>query len=256
LIRWAIAESPLIDGDKLICTPGGPDASLAALNKMTGKTVWTSKGFSDTSAYCSPNIIEHRGRRIIVTMTARYVVGLDAGTGAVLWTHEHPTDYDIHASTPVYADGMLYYSAGSKAGGGMLRLSDDGSRITSEWKDLNLDNFHGGFVLRHGHIYGTTHRTTKEMICLELATGNIVWRTEDVTEGAMVYADGMLYVYEGPKAGVVSLIKATPDGFERTGKFTIKEGTARHWAHPTIAGGRLYIRRGELLFSYAIGADS
>ncbi|MCP4642503.1 MAG: PQQ-like beta-propeller repeat protein [bacterium] len=255
-IQWTIAESPLIDGENLVCTPGGPDASLAALNKMTGETVWTSKGLSDASAYCSPNLIAHGDRRIIVTMTAKYVVGVDAATGDLLWTHEHPTDYGIHASTPVYADGMIYYSAGSKSGGGMLRLSDDGAQVTSEWKDLNLDNFHGGFVHRNGYIFGTTHRTTKEMMCLELATGKLVWRTEDVTEGAMVYADGMLYVYEGPKAGIVSLIKATPDGFERTGTFTITEGTAKHWAHPTIAGGRLYIRRGELLFAYAIDADS
>ena len=127
--------------------------------------------------------------------------------------------------------------------------------VTSEWKDLNLDNFHGGFIQQDGYIFGTTHQTTKEMICLELATGRVVWRTEHVTEGAMVYADGMLYVYEGPKAGVVSLIKATPEGFERTGRFTITEGTVKHWAHPTIAGGRLYIRRGEFLFAYDISAE-
>ncbi len=253
-IQWTIAESPLIDGGNLICTPGGPDASLAALNKLTGETVWTSKGLGDASAYCSPNIITHNGRRIIITMTAKYVVGVDAGTGEPLWTHEHPTDYDIHASTPVYANGMVYYSAGSKAGGGMLKLSEDGASVMVVWRDLNLDNFHGGFVERDGYLYGTTHRTTKEMICLEWATGKVAWRTKAVTEGAMVYADGMLYVYEGPKAGIVSLIKATPEGFERTGAFTVTQGTAKHWAHPTIAGGRLYIRRGDVLFAYAIGA--
>ena len=253
-IQWAIAESPLVDEKYVYCTPGGPDASIAALDKSTGETVWTTKGLSDKSAYCSPNIIMHNGHRILVTMTARYVVGVNPDTGAVLWTHEHPTDYDIHASTPVYEDGKLYFVAGSKSGGGMLALSEDGSQGSLMWSDTEMDTFHGGVVLHEGNLYGTSHRSGKEMLCLALDSGKILWRTPEVTEGALVYADGMLYHYEGPMAGIVSLIKATPGGFERCGQFKITKGTAKHWAHPVLAGGRLYIRRGEFLWAYDVAA--
>jgi len=254
-IDWSLAESVVVDAERVYCTPGGPDASVVALDKMTGDTVWTSKGLSDVSAYCSPDIIEHKGRRILVTMTALYVVGIDAATGEVLWTHEHPTKYNIHAVTPVYQDGMLYYTGGYKSGGGMLELSADGADVTPVWRDENLDCQHHGVVLLDGYIYGTAHQLSRELMCLELTSGKVMWRTGEVTQGAVVYADGMLYVYEGPSKGIVSLVKATPQGFERTGSFRIEEGTAKHWAHPTIANGRLYIRRGDLLFAYDIAAQ-
>ena len=251
-ITWDIAESPLVDEKYVYCMPGGPSAALAALDKATGATVWTSEGFGDASAYCSPNIIVHNGRRILVSMTAKGLVGADAETGAVLWTRDHPDQWDIHANTPVYSDGMLFFVAGSKVGGVMLKLSEDGSEITPVWTDTEMDTLHGGVVLKDGYIYGTAHRSGREMMCLKLETGEIVWRSPEVTESALVYADGMLYAYEGPAKGVVNLVKATPEGFERTGHFKIAKGDAKHWAHPTISEGRLYIRRGEYLWAYDI----
>ena len=205
-IDWSIAESVAVDAERVYCTPGGTDASVVALNKMTGETVWTSKGLSELSAYCSPDIIEHNGRRILVTMTASLVVGIDVDTGEVLWTHEHRTKYDIHAVTPVYQDGMLYYTGGYKSGGGMLKLSDDGASATPVWRDENLDCQHHGVVLVDGYIYGTAHEASRELMCLELTSGNVMWRTRDIGQGAVVYADGMLYIYEGPARGVVSLV--------------------------------------------------
>ena len=252
-ITSALAESLLVDGDHLICTPGGPDASVVALNKITGDTVWRSQGLSEPSAYCSPDVFEVGGRRVIVTMTAKSVVGLDASLGTVLWTHPHETEYDIHAVTPVFADGMLYYTGGYGSGGGMLELSPDGSGITPTWRDENLDCQHHGVVLLDGYLYGTGHKNSA-LMCLELKTGKLMWNTREVRQGAVVYADGMLYVYEGPKKGVVSLVKASPGGFERTGAFKVVEGTDNHWAHPTIAGGRLYVRHGNALMAYEIGA--
>lgn len=251
MITWQLAESPLIDGNKVICTPGGPNASVVALDKMTGETIWTSKGLSEASAYCTPVIIEHGGQRMVLTMTAKSVVALNPEDGKILWTHEHPTRYDIHAVSPVYADGMIYYTAGYKSGGGMLRLAADGSSVTPAWTDMNLDCQHHGVVAVDGHVYGTSH-TGKELVCLELATGKVAWETREVGQGSLVYADGMLYIYEGPTRGIVHLVKATPAGFESAGKFTITEGEGEHWAHPTIANGILYIRHGEKLFAYDI----
>ena len=248
---WHLAESLLVDGDRLICTPGGPDAAVVALNKMTGDTLWTTKGLSDKPSYCSPTIVDHKGRRILLTETAKLVVGIDATTGALLWTHDHPTEYDIHAVTPIYKDGLVYFTGGYGSGGGALELSPDGASVTLKWTDKNLDCQHHGVVLVDGYLYGTSHNKA-QLICLEMATGKLVWSTKEIKQGAVVYADGMLYIYEGPKSGVVSLVKAVPAGFERTGKFAVTEGTNNHWAHPTIANGRLYIRHGDALIAYNI----
>ena len=252
---WHLAESLLVDGDRVICTPGGPDATVVALNKMTGDTRWTTKGLSDKASYCSPTIVDHRGRRILLTETAKLVVGIDATTGALLWTHDHPTEYDIHAVTPIYKDGLVYFTGGYGSGGGALELSPDGASVTLKWTDKNLDCQHHGVVLVDGYLYGTSHNKA-QLICLEMATGKLVWSTKEIKQGAVVYADGMLYVYEGPKSGVVSLVKAVPTGFERTGKFAVTEGTNNHWAHPTIANGRLYIRHGDALIAYNIAGKA
>lgn len=255
-ISWSIAESLLIDGDNLICTPGGPNASIVALNKMTGATVWTTTTLSNPSGYCSPNMIMHNGRRIIVTMTARYVVGVDPTDGTELWRHTHLTDSNVHAVTPVYADGKLYYTAGYGSGGGILNLSSDGSAITSGWTDTTtLDCQHDGVVLQNGYIYGASHYFGPRLACLELGTGAVKWTTAEIRQGVVVYADGMLYVYEG-SSGRVSLVRATPDGYERRGVFTVTAGSGNHWAHPTIADGRLYIQHGDVLMAFDIAAET
>lgn len=251
-ITWDIAESVLVDGNLVFATPGGPDASVVALDKMTGTTVWTSKGLSDPASYCSPAIIDHKGKRILVTETAKLVVGLDPASGKLLWTHSHETDYDIHAVAPVYADGLLYYTGGYKSGGGALALSDDGASVTPKWQDTTLDCQHHGVILKDGYLYGTGHQSFNGLICLELKTGKVMWQTKDVTQGAVIYADGMLYVYEGPKAGVMDLVKASPAGFERTGSFKVTQGSTNHWSHPVIANGMLYVRHGDALMAYKI----
>ncbi len=251
---WNIAESVLVDGNRVICTPGGEEAVFAALDKMTGKTLWVTKGVPDRTSYCSPAIIAHNGRRILTSLTGSFVVGADAESGQLLWTFGHKTPWNIHAVTPLYKDGLLFYTGGDGVGGGALQLSADGSSITPKWTDTNLDCLHYGVVLVDGYLYGTGNKAGGKLVCLEMATGKLMWSTKEVREGATVHADGMLYIYEGPKSGIVSLVKAVPTGFERTGKFTLTEGTAQHWAHPTIANGRLYLRHGDALIAYDIAA--
>ncbi len=252
-VLWNLAESVLVDGNRVICTPGGKDAVMAALDKMTGETIWATQGLVDKAAYCSPAIITHKGRRILLTVTGKFVVGADAENGALLWTFGHKTDWDIHAVTPLYQDGLIYYVGGTGAGGGALQLSDDGSAVTSKWTDTNLDCLHHGVVLVDGYLYGTGEKHDY-LMCLEMATGKLMWSSKEIRQAVVVYADGMLYTYEGPKTGIVSLVKATPNGFERTGRFTVTEGTDKHWAHPAIADGRLYIRHGDALIAYNVTA--
>lgn len=251
--EWHVAEALLIDGDRVICTPGGPDAVMAALDMKTGDTVWVTTGMNDMTSYVPPLLVKHHQRRLILTETSKYLIGVDADSGALLWKHEHLTQYDIHAVTPVYKDGSVYYVAGYKSGGGLLELSEDASSYTVKWLDDQLDCQHHGVILADGYLYGTTHhRGGGQMVCLDWATGKVMWTSQEITQANAVSADGMLYMYEGPKKGIVSLVKPSPTGLERAGMFTLTEGTREHWAHPTIAHGRLYIRHGDALVCYDI----
>lgn len=248
---WAIAESPLIDGNNVIVTPGGPDATLVALDKSNGKTVWTCNANSQAPSYCSAIIYEVGGRKLLTTMTAKAVIGVDPKDGALLWSHPKMTKYDIHAVTPAIEGNILYYTAGYGSGGGALELSADGSKAKEIWTDLNLDCQHHGIILLNGHIYGTGHNNSK-LMCLDLKTGKPAWETDEVSQGSIAYADGMLYVYEGPRKGIVSLVKARPEKYERTGSFTIPENRDKHWAHPVIAAGHLFIRHAGNLYAYKV----
>ncbi|MFA6243657.1 MAG: PQQ-binding-like beta-propeller repeat protein [Candidatus Hydrogenedentales bacterium] len=253
-IMYTLAESLLVDGDRVICTPGGPDASLVALNKKTGETVWTTKGFTDPASYCSPIIYTHNGRRLLLTETANFLVCADADSGQFLWKVEHLTRDGIHAVTPVYMDGLVYYTGGYKAGGGAVRLSADGASVEPAWKDETLDCQHHGVVLDNGYLYGTSHMLGNHLICTEMKTGKVMWTTEEVLQGVVEYADGMLYIYEGPKRGIVHLVEANGETFKHAGQFTVTEGDGKHWAHPAIANGVLYIRHGDVLLAYDLRA--
>ncbi len=253
-ITWQLSESVLVDGDKVICTPGGTGALVAAVNKNTGETLWAAKGTDDRASYCTPIIVNHNGHRILLTGTARSIIGVDPDSGKLLWSFAHKVPWDIHAVTPVYSNGLVYYTGGDGVGGGALELSPDGSSVKSKWTDTTLDCLHHGVVLLDGYLYGTGYKSGGKLVCLEMATGKVMWTSKEVKEGMVVAADGMLYVYQGPKAGTVSLVKTSPAGYERTGHFDLTEGTDQHWAHPAIANGRLYLRHGDALVAYDVAA--
>jgi len=244
------AEAPLVYGNAVICTPGGRDAALAALDKTTGETLWTTTGFSDQSAYCSPILIARGGLRLVVTITARHVVGVEADTGRLLWKHPFDTDAEDpnHCVTPVYHDGLLYVTSGHREGGQMLELAPDGLQVALRWEDARLNTVHGGLVLVDGHIYGSNARG--KWVCLELKTGLVRYESTGVGMGSIAYADGMLYCY-GDK-GALALVRATPAAYEIVSRFKITQGQGPDWAHPVIAAGRLYIRHGEFLMAYDI----
>lgn len=247
-LRWGIGESVIIVDDRVICTPGGQDATVVALDKMTGKTLWTTKVLSELSAYCSPVMIERDGKSLLITMVEKSIVCIDPNNGEVLWQIPHKPKYSISAVSPVYTDGLFYVSNGYGGGGRMFEISPDGSSYTEKWTDKALDCHHGGVVLVDGHIYGGSSKG--KWVCLELTSGNVKYESEGVGKGSVIYADGLLYCY-GEK-GEVGLAKATPDGYQLTGSFTVLQGTDKHWAHPVISDGCLYIRHGDVLMAYDI----
>jgi len=259
-ILHGISESVLIDEDKVICTPGGKDACMVALNKLTGETVWTSKGYSATPAYCSPILIEHGGRRMVVTLLVDAVVGIDAESGQLLWEDKF-ADYQkkpepSNAVSPIYHQGYIYTTSGCDDGGAMLVLSEDGKSVSRKWTDIKLDVFLGGVVLVDGFIYGgawTSHEKGR-WVCLDWESGKVMYEAtwpEKDRQGPIIYADGRLYCYDDQE-GHVALVKATPKGFEVVSSFQITEGEDQYWAHPAISDGRLYLRHGEVLMVYDI----
>ncbi len=249
-IRWGIAESVLIDGEKAICTPGGKNATMVALNKMTGETIWTSKGLSQLSAYCSPVLIERGPNRVILSLVEKSIVGIDAGTGKIYWTIPHEVSYDIQAVSPAYENGIMCVTNGYRHGTHGFALSADGTSVERKWSEKSLDVHHGGVVLVDGNLHGAS--TRGEWVCLELATGNVKFSDKLVGKGSVIYADGMLYAY-GEK-GQVGLVKIKPNGYEMVGSFRVRKGSKEHWAHPAISDGRLYLRHGEALMCYDIKA--
>jgi outer membrane protein assembly factor BamB len=249
-IRWGIAESVLIDGEQAICTPGGKNATMVALNKTTGETLWTSKGLSELSAYCSPTLIERGPNRLILTLVEKSIIGIDATTGKVHWTVPHKVSYDIQAVSPAYENGIMCVTNGYRHGCHGFALSADGTSIEKKWSEKSLDVHHGGVVLVDGNLHGAS--TRGQWICLELATGKVKFSDKLVGKGSVICVDGMLYTY-GEK-GQVGLVKINPDGYEMAGSFRVQKGSKQHWAHPAISDGRLYIRHGEALMAYDIKA--
>ncbi|MHC4983705.1 MAG: outer membrane protein assembly factor BamB family protein [Planctomycetota bacterium] len=251
-IDWGIAESPLVYDNTVICTPGGRNATMVALNKMTGDVLWTTRGLSDLSAYCSPILVKDGERNLIVTATANNIVGVDADNGRVLWKLPYRNKSAAHPNTPLYHDGSVYVTSNYGLGGVMLKLSTDGSKIKKSWADTTLDTHHGNVVHVDGYIYGSA--SAGRRVCLDWKTGNVEYRTRLVFKGSVIAAEGMLYCYD--EDGTVALVEATPEKYKIVSSFRIKRGTGQHWAHPAIADGRLYIRHGGALMAFDIRGEN
>ncbi|MEI8045867.1 MAG: PQQ-binding-like beta-propeller repeat protein [Bacteroidota bacterium] len=249
-IVWGVTENLLIDGDKLFCTVGGVKDNVIALNKNSGKLIWSNPGNGEISAYCSPAIITLPTRKVVVTMTEKSILGLDAETGKKLWSYEQINMYAVHANTPIYSNGYLYCVSGYGYGGAMLKLSADGTSVEKVWKNPALDNRIGGVVLLNGRIYGLGDKI-KGIHVLDWKTGEEVYFDKfNGKPGTIISAEGMIYTYD--EGGEVALLEPTLDGVKKISSFKVPYGAAQHWAHPVIDKGRLYIRHGNSLMVYDI----
>ena len=248
--QFGFAESVLVDGQKVICTPGGPDASLAALDRNTGEILWRTQGLSQPTGCCSARLVNHNGRPLILTMLAQSAVAIDPGTGEVIWQHEYPHRAGVQPNPPLYQEGMVYISSGMGTGGAMLSLAESSPSAAPRWADKTLDCQMQGTILLDGYIYGTAQSGNKGLVCLEWKTGKAMWNAPATKLGVVIAADGMLYVYA--QDGTMYLVKPNPAAFEPVSQFAISQGTNEHWAHPTIANGHLYLRHGDALMAYNI----
>jgi outer membrane protein assembly factor BamB len=250
-INWLMSESPLVDGNMVIVTPGGRSAGMAALDKMTGKTIWTSRELSDEAGYASPIVADVQGVRTIMTLTAEAGIGVRASDGKLMWRYRDVANRTANAATPVYAGDRVFYASAYGTGGALLslRAAEGSVRAQEVYFTRDMQNHHGGMVLLDGYLYGFNNAI---LTCLEFATGKVMWRHRSVGKGAVTAADGHLYIVSENQ--VVGLAEASPTGYRETGRFTIRDQGLPSWAHPVVAGGRLYVRDQGTLTSYDVRA--
>lgn len=255
-ITWALAESLLIDGSNVICTPGGETVGIAALDKETGQTVWTCKGINDKPGYSSPIAFEYKGLRQIVVLMAKSVVGVNADNGRLLWRVEHVTPFDENINTPIFHNGCVFICSRTK-GSRLFRLNVDGERASVEevWKSELLESQHGGIILLDGYLYGSSRTSSLgPWVCLDFKTGKRMYAQPGIGTGSLTYADGLIYALN--QRGTVALVRTTPHAFQVISKFSLpKGGEGPTWAHPVVCNGRLYIRHGSSLYCYDIKAN-
>ena len=257
---WGTAESPLIVDNKVIYTPCGNKTTVVALDKKTGKTVWTSPSLNDHSGYVSPILVERGGKKLIVGVTGNYIIGVNAENGDIVWQIKYtdipsPNKKDINIPTPLYYDGHIFVTSGYDHAGVMLELSEDGTKASVAWVNTDLDVHHGGVVRIDGYIYGSNWLNNNDgnWVCVDWNTGKTMYEEKWFNKGSIIAADGMLYCYE-EKGGNLGLVKASPDGFDVVSSMKITQGKGQHWAHPVINDGRLYMRHGDVLMVYDIKA--
>lgn len=246
---WGYSESPLIDGDTLVCTPGGKGSAIVALKKSNGDVIWKSSVPDDCrAAYSSIVISEAGGTRQYVTLLRRGIVGVAAKDGKFLWGYNRIANGTANIPTPVVQGNFVFCSTGYGTGSALLELKPDGPGMKAEEKYFlsgkELQNHHGGMVLVGDHLYGGHGHNAGAPVCLEMKTGKIAWKQARGPGGgsaAVLYADGNLYFrYE---SGVLALIEASPQGYKEISSFKLPDNSGKpSWPHPVIANGKLFIR--------------
>jgi outer membrane protein assembly factor BamB len=249
---WGYAESPLVDGDKVICTPGGPRGTMVALNKNTGEEIWRSKGLKEHAAYCSAIAAEIGGKRQYIQMTDASVFGVAADDGKVLWRAPRPGQTAV-IPTPVVDEDYVYVTSGYGAGCNLFQITSAGGQFkaTQVYANHVMSNHHGGIVRVGDYIYG--YSDGNGWVCQDLKTSRSVWAEKrKLGKGSITYADGHFYL-RGEDTGLVALIAASPDGYKESGRLQQpNRSDQKAWPHPVIAQGNLYLRDQDVLLCYKL----
>lgn len=249
---WLISESPLIDGGRVIVTPGGRGAGLVALDKMTGKEIWRATDISEEAGYSSAIAADVGGVRTIMNFTSRSAVGIRASDGRLMWRNSSAANGTANCTTPVFADNKVFFTSDYGTGSALLGLSAQNGEVKAQelYFTKEMKNHHGGLVLVNGYLYGFSG--SSGLTCVEFATGKKMWMNRSVGKGSLTYADGMLYLLGEKHA--VGLAEANPNAYVEKGRFSIPDQGRDSWAHPVVIGGKLYIRNQGMLTAYDVKA--
>ena len=286
LPMWSFRESPLVDGDQVICTPGGENVTMVALNKFTGETIWQchlpdapaeaaeapgrpggrrggfGRGGGSGAGYASPIVINFEGQRQYIQVTAKSVMGVAASDGKFLWRFDKPANrMGLNCTTAIYQDGMVFATSAYGSGCGLVKLSkgaDDTTQAQEIYANTDMQNHHGGMILVDGCLYGATGGNEGgALMCMDFQTGKVLWDQRPAAgrraKGSLALADGRLYYRM--EDGTMLLIEPNRDKYIECGRF--EQPDRRNppaWAHPVVANGKLYIRDQDILFCYDVKA--
>ena len=249
-VKWGYTESPLIYDEKIFFTPGGPGSNFIALNKMSGELIWESAIDSAKNAYCSPVIINHKGKDLILLNTSHYILLLDPDNGDVFVKHPLSNTRYNHALAPIYSEGTLFYSSGYGEGSTLFRIREGRQTMDTVYSNLDFDCKISGMIEYQGVVYGTSDRR-KLWTGVDLKSGKTVFTSREFKPGSFVMADNKFFLYDDK--GEVGLAIPDSPGFTVVSRFQIPAGMASYaFAHPVIHDGILYIRYTNDLWLYRV----
>ena len=251
---WALAENVIVEGDKVICMPGGPKGRVVALDKRTGKTIWANTEIEHYAAYCSGIVVSYRGVRQLINMTQRSVFGLNVETGNLIWSAPFLPTSPQNALTPVFKDGYVFVACGHSSGGTLFKTDPASGTASTIWHRRDLDDCHSGTVLIDGRLYGSACRQGGRCFyCVDFLTGKTIKLDRTLGKVGITYAEGMIYALN--YQGSMHLLAVTSDGFEMVSRFELKRKPVNSYlAHPVVCGQRLYIRCDQQLYVYDLHA--
>lgn len=253
-IGWGISESPLVDGDKVICTPGGGQGTMVALNRLNGNVEWTSRiPGQPRAAYASAIPIEVGGVRQYVNFTSAGVVGVRASDGQFLWGQQESANGTANCSAPVFFNDHIFTASGYGTGGAMFKLQSRSGNTSSNvvFQTKKMKNHHGGMVVVDGFLYGCDEQI---LTCINLRNGDIAWQSRSVGKGSVTFADGHLYVRS--EGGPVALVEANSSRYVEKGRFDQPQRSGKSaWAHPVVADGKLLLRDMDKLLAYDVKSN-
>jgi outer membrane protein assembly factor BamB len=258
--RFGISESPLTVDGKVIATPGGNIASMVAFSIETGKVIWETPPLNEGTQYTNPLLIEYDRKKVIVTHTSTYIIGVNAADGKLLWKFNFGAVNDDqrggknYIQTPLYRDGFLFAANGYRQTSAKIKINPAGDPALV-WKNPEINPHVGGMVLIGNYIYSSTHDSNSKgrWICVDWTTGKTMWVTDWYNKGSVISADGMLYIYE-EKGGNLALVKPDSEKLDIISSFQITKGDGPYWSHPVIDKGRLFVRHGDYIAVYSLKA--
>lgn len=256
--RWGMTESLLLTDKAVISSPTGDRTAVVALDKKDGSLLWESEPQGGVRSYVSPMLIEHGGTSMILITTSEDILAVDPESGEVYWNMDLAGEYGFegrrnNTNTPLFHQGEIYTTSGYDAQGVMLSLSDDGKSAEVKWHNGILDVHHGGLVLVDGYLYGSNwiNNGNGNWVCQEWESGKQLWEEKWHNKGSIIYADGLLYIFE-EKQGHIGLLEPSPEEFKMISSFRLESRSGPYWAHMAIFNKKLFVRHGTVLYVYDI----
>lgn len=251
---WALAEHVIVDGNRVLCMPGGAKGRVVALDKNTGKILWTNTEIEHSAAYCSGTVVTYGGKRQFISLTQRSVVGVDVVTGELLWSAPFRPMSPQNALTPVFHDGHVFIACGHSSGGSLMKIDMNARTAVPVWHRRDLDDCHSGALLTEGKLFGCSCRQGgRAFYCVDYASGKTLKLDPSMGKVGITWAEDKIYALN--HRGTLYLLAVTPEGFERVSEFALpKKPTNSYLAHPVVCDGTLYLRCNENLYAYDIRA--